>query len=260
MKTARPTSALLIALLLTGCAAAPTPVLQPSAPMSITDARKAMAGINRWPFCDSPSLSCIIFRHYSFEKVAAEADALLLDKQRLPYSEIDKLAIVPSPADNKFAFLILKEGLVLETGYGEKGNRNAQKIADALLTLKQAASPEARATEAARFDALAASYRSSNPKPEISEDVRRNEIQAEDAVRNRQFERASSLYESALQIAPWWPQGHFNRALILESLEQYDLATEEMQRYLKLVPDAPNARAAQDKIYEWQTRIAPPRG
>ena len=65
-----------------------------------------------------------------------------------------------------------------------------------------------------------------------------------------------------MQIAPWWPQARFNRALILESLGEYDLAAEEMQRYLKLSPDAPNARAAQDKIYQWQLKVpaepAPP--
>jgi hypothetical protein len=28
-----------------------------------------------------------------------------------------------------------------------------------------------------------------------------------------------------------------------------------MRRYLLLVPDAPNARAAQDKIYEWEAKV-----
>jgi hypothetical protein len=30
------------------------------------------------------------------------------------------------------------------------------------------------------------------------------------------------------------------------------VAVAEMNRYLVLVPDAPNASAAQDKIYEWE--------
>ena len=55
-----------------------------------------------------------------------------------------------------------------------------------------------------------------------------------------------------MKIAPWWPEGYFNRALILGELNRFAEAMREMKRYLQLAPDAPNARAAQDKIYEWE--------
>jgi hypothetical protein len=60
-----------------------------------------------------------------------------------------------------------------------------------------------------------------------------------------------------LDIAPWWPEGHFNRALIMGETKKYWDAMREMKRYLLLVPDAPDARAAQDKIYQWESVAGP---
>jgi hypothetical protein len=39
--------------------------------------------------------------------------------------------------------------------------------------------------------------------------------------------------------------------LVLGEGGDYEMATREMNYYLQLVPHAPNARAAQNKIYEW---------
>jgi regulator of sirC expression with transglutaminase-like and TPR domain len=82
-------------------------------------------------------------------------------------------------------------------------------------------------------------------------------VQAESAVREKRLADAVRLYQSALKIVPWWPEGHFNRSLVLAELNRYGEAISEMKRYLALVPDAPNARAAQDKIYEWEGKLAP---
>jgi hypothetical protein len=54
---------------------------------------------------------------------------------------------------------------------------------------------------------------------------------------------------------PWWPEGHFNRALVLAEVERYTEATREMRKYLLLFPDAPNARTAQDQIYAWEDKV-----
>jgi len=86
----------------------------------------------------------------------------------------------------------------------------------------------------------------------LGEEARSFKVQAEDAVKNKRFEDAADLYAEALQVAPWWPEGHFNRALTLGELKEFDTAVFEMKRYLRLAPDAANARAAQDKMYVWQ--------
>lgn len=70
--------------------------------------------------------------------------------------------------------------------------------------------------------------------------------------RTRPFDDAADFYATALKIAQWWPVGHFNRALVLGEAGEYEMAKREMNYYLQLVPDAPNARAVQDKIYDWE--------
>jgi len=72
------------------------------------------------------------------------------------------------------------------------------------------------------------------------------------AVQQKRFNDAVDLYDQALEIAPWWPAGRYNRGLILGELKDYEGAIGELKRYLKIDPDAANARAVQLKIYEWE--------
>jgi len=96
-----------------------------------------------------------------------------------------------------------------------------------------------RGTAADAFEAVVRQYRDMPVKPALPEEARKFKVQA--AVR----------YFDALKIAPWWPEGHFNRALLLGEAGNYEKAVVEMRKYLMLVPEAPDARAAQDKIYGW---------
>lgn len=129
------------------------------------------------------------------------------------------------------------------------------KIAAAIADKQAKIAAETDAEEAAyevAFTRAAANYRAASAKPTLSEDVRKFKVQAEFAVSKKKFGNAVALYKEALDAAPWWPEGRFNRALILGELSRYHDAILEMKRYLTLVPDAPNARAAQDKIYQWE--------
>lgn len=102
------------------------------------------------------------------------------------------------------------------------------------------------------FEEEAKKYRELKIKPELSEEARKFKVQANAAFERKDFETADTRYSEALKLAPWWPQGHFNRALIQAELGKYRSAIEEMNKYLLLVPDAPDARAAKDKIYIWE--------
>lgn len=115
---------------------------------------------------------------------------------------------------------------------------------------------EAEKENEVSFQEALRSYRASKIKPELSEDVRKFKVQAEGAVRDKDFAGAVDLYGQALKIAPWWSDGHFNRALVLGETKEYETAIIEMKRYLSLVPGAPNARAAQDKIYDWERKAS----
>lgn len=132
------------------------------------------------------------------------------------------------------------------------GGEEGRRLSDALFVLKRVYTEPPVARDSSQFEAIAANYRNAVAKPEFPEAARRFRVQAEAAVRNKDYEDAADLYDEALKIAPWWPEGRFNRALILGELKEYGEAMAEMKKYLVLVPDAPNARAAQDKIYEWE--------
>ncbi len=113
---------------------------------------------------------------------------------------------------------------------------------------------EADPREEALFLKSVQEYRTAVTRPTLPEEARRYKVQAEFAVKEKQFYKAAELYGKALNIAPWWPEGHFNRAIVL-SESKYPLeAIREMKRYLTLEPNAPDARAAQDKIYQWELK------
>ena len=109
--------------------------------------------------------------------------------------------------------------------------------------------------EKASFEKAAQDYLNVVTKPMLPEEARKYKVQAEGALNDKKFEEAAGLYGKALDIAPWWPEGHFNRAIVLAETRYFLGAIREMKRYLLLVPDAPDARTAQDKIYDWERKV-----
>jgi tetratricopeptide (TPR) repeat protein len=89
---------------------------------------------------------------------------------------------------------------------------------------------------------------------QLSESARRYRVQAEAAVQEKRFADAERYFDELLRLEPWWPTGHYNRALILGEIGNYDEAAFEMKKYLALEPDAPDARAARDQIYVWESK------
>ena len=66
------------------------------------------------------------------------------------------------------------------------------------------------------------------------------------------------LYGKAIEAAPWWPEAHYNRAILMSDQGNYGDAISEMQKYLALVPNASNAGQAQSFIWKWQRHTADP--
>jgi tetratricopeptide (TPR) repeat protein len=130
----------------------------------------------------------------------------------------------------------------------------ATQLADALFVLKKHVDGYEDPRIEADFQDAARAYRENPAKFEFPETARRFRVVAEAAVRDKDFEKAVDSYAEALRLVPWWPEGRFNLALILGELRHHAEAAREMKRYLVLVPNAPNARAAQDKIYEWEDK------
>ncbi|MEI7595041.1 MAG: tetratricopeptide repeat protein [Bacteroidota bacterium] len=89
-------------------------------------------------------------------------------------------------------------------------------------------------------------------KPEISELARRFMIQAQTATENKKYVDAVHLWSSAIAIAPYYPIAYINRSLLWEILNSNDKAVSDLECYIKLAPEAEDARSVQDKIYEME--------
>ena len=132
----------------------------------------------------------------------------------------------------------------------------ASRLADAFFELRQARLRFGSPEDDARFQEVARNYLAAKPKPQLPEAARRFKVQAEGAISDKEFSSAADYYQQALEIALWWPNGHYNRALVLSESDDYLDAIVEMRRYLLLAPNAPDARAAQDKIYDWERKTS----
>lgn len=89
-------------------------------------------------------------------------------------------------------------------------------------------------------------------KAALPEDARRYGVQATSLVEKKRYDEAIAFYDQGLELAPWWAEGHFNRALIAANQNRYREAVTSMKLFLVLAPTSADARAAQDRIYEWE--------
>lgn len=69
-----------------------------------------------------------------------------------------------------------------------------------------------------QVDEAARAYACAVTKPPLPEAARRFKQQAEGAVRDKAFAEAADLYAGGLSIAPYWPEGHYNLALVLAGI------------------------------------------
>jgi tetratricopeptide (TPR) repeat protein len=134
----------------------------------------------------------------------------------------------------------------------------AHTMADALYFLQQEqkTKQDERDKEMARFQPIAAQYRALAIKPPISEEQRKYIVQANALANQKQYERAEEKYLKAIELDPTsYPGAYFNMALLAAQENRPVTAIFRMKQYLLLMPDAKDARSAQDKIYEWEGMI-----
>ncbi len=133
-----------------------------------------------------------------------------------------------------------------------------QKVADDLYCIQQKLKnlAETWEKELALFEPVAAEYRSQQVKPQISEEQRKWIVQANAQSQEKQYLNAIDLYEKAIALDPVsYPAAYFNLALLSAQENAPRSAIYYMKHYLLLAPDAPDARSAQDKIYEWELMV-----
>lgn len=95
-------------------------------------------------------------------------------------------------------------------------------------------------------------------KPALPEEVRRMLVQADALAKRDEAAKALPLLENARRKAPWFPPVHYNLAMMNAMNKDFSGAIASMTAYLEIAPDAPDARQAKDKIYEWETMLPAP--
>jgi len=103
-------------------------------------------------------------------------------------------------------------------------------------------------------EGLRRTYAKLSTKPDLPEAARRFGVQAVSMFEQKKYGEAVALYQKAFGVAPWWPEGHFNSALLLADQHRFTEAIAYMKIFLELTPNSPDARAAQDKVYEWELK------
>lgn len=93
------------------------------------------------------------------------------------------------------------------------------------------------------------------PPPAIPEEARQHAAYALAAIQlaekePRQLMSAIEELEYSLKIAPWWPEAYFNSAAVSEKAELYFEAARLLRFYLLAAPNAKDAPAVQQKIYQ----------
>lgn len=173
-----------------------------------------------------------------------------------PYRDIPPVSLIHDtvigisqfgvPLDKETAIYYVDGGLSMETR-----KNGTMRLADAIYALRHYRMEAATVDD--KFPEVVAQYRALEVKPALSEDVRKYRVQAEFAAKQKRYDDAIRLYGEGVKLAPWWAQGHFNRALLLAEKNRYREAAVAMNKYLLLEPNAPDARAAKDRIYQWES-------
>jgi tetratricopeptide (TPR) repeat protein len=131
----------------------------------------------------------------------------------------------------------------------------AQKIADDLYFIQKHIGKYDE-EKLALFKEKAAQYRALETKPPLSEQQREYIVQANALTQHKDYAGAIDRYLKAVDLDPVsYPGAYFNVALLFAQQNHFKSAIDYMKQYLMLVPDAPDARSAQDKIYEWKLMI-----
>jgi hypothetical protein len=89
--------------------------------------------------------------------------------------------------------------------------------------------------------------------PAVPEEARRHVARSNafmKAAASEGYDKVLAEMDEAMKVAPLWPEAAFNRGLIEETAGQYPQAIRSLSLYLRLAPNAQDAKAVQNKIYE----------
>jgi hypothetical protein len=203
-------------------------------------------------------------------------DGLLLDQGRnkhvtLAYAEMKKVEYSPGVffhAD----LLVHMQGKWGSYAFifppSPDGNAKAATLQNAVNTLMLEAqagktvicsdNPQDYDEELADFQVKTAAWRALATKPPVSDEVYKDRLLAEDALKTRNLASAAKYYELGVAADPTWDQGWYNAALVYADLNDYFDAAVCMRHYVALMPNATDVQAAKDNIILWEAKAPQP--
>lgn len=202
-------------------------------------------------------------RHLSYESVIIDNEKVSIKARSIPvYRDRIDIPIYPLFYED-----LLESNIVVDHDSIKLPSRvklnfwryeqaaKVERIADDLFFIQQALKKQ-QDERLALFESKAAQYRGLKVKPSISEEQRRYVVQANAFNQQKNYARAIELFNKAIEVDPVsYPGAYFNMALLNAQLGKFNKAIFTMKQYLQLVPDAPDARSARDKIYEWEAMV-----
>lgn len=103
------------------------------------------------------------------------------------------------------------------------------------------------------FRPVAGEYVRLAEKPVLTEEQRKYIIQANSCSDRQEYPEAIAQYEKLTTEFPTvYPDAYSNMAFLSAQINRFDMAVFYMKKYLMLLPDAEDARSAQDNIYKWE--------
>jgi len=131
---------------------------------------------------------------------------------------------------------------------------DCQALADNLFFIQYKLKEKRYSSQLTLFEPIAAQYRVLSVKPPITEEQRKYIVQANSFNEQKMYNKAIDLYLKAIEVDQTaYPAAYSNLALLSVQIDNYEAAIYYMKKYLMFEPE--DARAAQDKIYEWEAQL-----
>lgn len=150
-----------------------------------------------------------------------------------------------------------RNGISCHTKVGEHVFRSAlRELPDIFYYIQQYYAAQYFPNELKSFQKTVDEYNKMIDKPVLTEEQRKYFIQSNALIEKGNYFGAIELYNKSIEMNPIsYIPVYYNLALISAMADSYPYAIFNMKKYLMLAPNAEDARAAQDKIYEWEVLI-----
>lgn len=106
------------------------------------------------------------------------------------------------------------------------------------------------------LDEVVSAYGRLPVKPAPPPAAVRHVVEGQTHMKRKRWDEAEASYRKSIVIAPWWPEVHYNSALLMShKMGGLKAAVIEMELFLRLAPDTDRAGDARSKMQEWRVAI-----